>query len=555
MKKFLLSLLVLMAPVAHAFNVAMPNVMQYGAIGNGTADDTAAIQTAINANQGKALWFPAANYKISSALNIPPNTVLTGDYRLSEAGGSIITQTTANPIFALNNSSNTVAEIQNIAINGFDLVGGSTQIYASNGGVYVSIENVTFGSYTGSAILTRGFNQQWQMRNTEMSGGQYGMYLSSTGVQQDGHTLGTPMLWDKCTYYNFYVHGQTINGIYIVMNSGDADHNTFYDLTETTIVQDGLIFGGGMNGLTIVNLNSEQIGYTGTTSTAATVATTISGSPNVSVASGSGLVNGTTVTIAGAALNGSNLPGADWQPWILSGGGTTNLVMNSNAPVSVSSAELVNYLYSDIKFIGNGNPSGNPNQVTLINPNVGQPNPGVSVDLYGINMGGCQYGCSIINPISGRPIYDPSLITQILVSTNVNASVRPASQLVGTYLSSATTNTSITAPVTFFNCASLPLTAGNWDVSGSIGYTIAFTTPSYSITALSLYPGNTNTDGVPAYSNIYNAVYSSNSVAGVVPRFQVQATTAESVYLKGYIASIPTGTPTMSCAIQARRIY
>lgn len=48
------------------------NVKDYGAVGDGMTDDTAAIQRAINAVQqmGKAeLWFPAGNYKVTELMN------------------------------------------------------------------------------------------------------------------------------------------------------------------------------------------------------------------------------------------------------------------------------------------------------------------------------------------------------------------------------------------------------------------------------------------------------------------------------------------------------
>lgn len=54
-------------------------VKAYGAIGNDTADDTAAIQSAIDAAPvGGSVFFPAGTYKVLSALSIPSYLTLTG---------------------------------------------------------------------------------------------------------------------------------------------------------------------------------------------------------------------------------------------------------------------------------------------------------------------------------------------------------------------------------------------------------------------------------------------------------------------------------------------
>jgi hypothetical protein len=57
------------------------NVLDYGAIGNGTADDTAAFQAAITAGQTleKTVYVPSGTYKITSQLNINNNFTLIGD--------------------------------------------------------------------------------------------------------------------------------------------------------------------------------------------------------------------------------------------------------------------------------------------------------------------------------------------------------------------------------------------------------------------------------------------------------------------------------------------
>ena len=76
---------------------APANVLDYGAVGNGVADDTVAIQAAINANPGKIIFIPKGSYKFSQ-LSISSNgTTLMGEAML---GGTtfIPTQTTGNDV-------------------------------------------------------------------------------------------------------------------------------------------------------------------------------------------------------------------------------------------------------------------------------------------------------------------------------------------------------------------------------------------------------------------------------------------------------------------------
>jgi hypothetical protein len=61
-------------------NGAYINVLDYGATGNGTTDDTAAVQAAANAAVGKVLYFPPGSYKIVDGFDVIGNgTSIVGD--------------------------------------------------------------------------------------------------------------------------------------------------------------------------------------------------------------------------------------------------------------------------------------------------------------------------------------------------------------------------------------------------------------------------------------------------------------------------------------------
>jgi hypothetical protein len=56
------------------------NVKDFGAVGDGVTDDTAAIQSAINSGYGKAVYIPAGTYLVTSTINISgSNITIYGD--------------------------------------------------------------------------------------------------------------------------------------------------------------------------------------------------------------------------------------------------------------------------------------------------------------------------------------------------------------------------------------------------------------------------------------------------------------------------------------------
>ena len=57
------------------------NVKDYGATGDGTTDDTAAIQAALNVGQGNVVYFPEGQYIVSSSLIMKSQTTVRGERR------------------------------------------------------------------------------------------------------------------------------------------------------------------------------------------------------------------------------------------------------------------------------------------------------------------------------------------------------------------------------------------------------------------------------------------------------------------------------------------
>jgi hypothetical protein len=77
------------------------SVKDFGAVGDGVANDTTAIQAALNASN--SVYFPAGTYYIASTLNLPDkNITLRGEGRSSKIIGSVSPLIAYNPAFTTN---------------------------------------------------------------------------------------------------------------------------------------------------------------------------------------------------------------------------------------------------------------------------------------------------------------------------------------------------------------------------------------------------------------------------------------------------------------------
>lgn len=115
------------------------NVMAYGATGNGSTDDTTAIQAALNAvpGSGGTVYFPPGTYITSSALSVPASCRLLG----AGVNASVVKQTSTT-VDGLNGSNITA------------LVIADMQFYGPSSGTGIGIAlSLTGGSPTSYVVM------------------------------------------------------------------------------------------------------------------------------------------------------------------------------------------------------------------------------------------------------------------------------------------------------------------------------------------------------------------------------------------------------------------
>lgn len=160
------------------------NVKSYGAKGDGTTDDTTAIQAAITAaSSGGVVFFPVGTYKISSPLTLSvASTALMG----TGAGSTIIASS------GFSGAQMILCSAANTGVWDLAIQGGPSTTYSSNpatngiqvtGAINVQLQNLLISYVNGWGI------------QSSATAGQANLYLFVTGVRvtsgaQGIHTLG-----------------------------------------------------------------------------------------------------------------------------------------------------------------------------------------------------------------------------------------------------------------------------------------------------------------------------------------------------------------------------
>lgn len=189
---------------------AVINVLDYGAVGNGIANDTAAIQAAIDAAQGtQQVFFPAGTYKVTATLNLYKGSNLIGvnesqglwEYASGFIGTKILFAPTAeSDLFSVQNLPAPTQDFKgHVSVGGMFIQGDSngTPGYARRA---FSLDLVIYGNffnleiiYFWSAFLC---NDTINNRFSNIR-----MFSCTTScVEYSGSAPPTTDVWTQCTF-------------------------------------------------------------------------------------------------------------------------------------------------------------------------------------------------------------------------------------------------------------------------------------------------------------------------------------------------------------------
>jgi len=208
------------------------NVKDFGAVGDGVADDTAAIQAAVNT--GKSIYIPTGNY-IVTGINLISNTTLFGD----GPSKTIIKRNAANQINVISAIGTNSVNIQNILIRDIGIDGNTVSSglpnYNGHGinfayckGVY--LENIFIKNCEHNAANING-SSNVTIESCEFSKSYIGIYVTGYDTGVTVHTcnnihIRTTKVFDNSNDgggFGFGVFDSSIIGCQFYNNDTDSD--------------------------------------------------------------------------------------------------------------------------------------------------------------------------------------------------------------------------------------------------------------------------------------------------------------------------------------------
>lgn len=245
-------------------NGSPANVLDYGAIGDGVADDTVAIQTAVNASiaSGGSLYMPTGTYKCTSTI-----TISGADLHLYGDGEStLLSFASSTDVICLDFTNGDRCTFENFSVYGIagttdGLVFGSTSAASANVMSHINLRNHRYGIYSITGVTNRffacetsrcdiGINLTAQSNVCSFIGHyflQNKQYFSITNSNATFVESTFQVLLNSTEAYGFQVTNSEVvfSGCYFEKEDAAIKLGLVSDLTTGDILATSLIWNGG----------------------------------------------------------------------------------------------------------------------------------------------------------------------------------------------------------------------------------------------------------------------------------------------------------------------
>lgn len=260
--KFAISLaLILFATIAHA----QKSVRELGAIGNGVADDSAAIQRAINQAQisGGTVYLPSGTYKITNALKITGAVRLAGDgYRTIIAPAADIDGidiNTAQPVIIerlyIKYASQAKSGTAGIYINGPSPQGNTSSVFRD-----LQILN----AFDGMNFIA---GTAWVVDNAKIEDfGNVGIQVANDKNNDAGDNTIVNSYIQDANYTHIGIYYVSSSALRVVNNKLlNCKYGVLYSLPEGSVQGMSIFTNNSFDGMTEAAISINRQGSSGTT--------------------------------------------------------------------------------------------------------------------------------------------------------------------------------------------------------------------------------------------------------------------------------------------------